>query len=818
MHHLGEKLIAVVYEPYWEIETGVFCTLKPFCNLHGEQVDVTEFYNRGRIWWKLTPEDQRNADVGRILTIDIQFAPSFDEGNPNSDRYQVSYGSAMPADQDVVEIVELDGSTSTDYLLHKRYIVSERPFSKIIFCKIGGEVIGPFTCDCRKSPELRRSYNIHIQPGLGIHEVRRFNHSEFKRIVTPFERTIDIATQPREQHIVPIKYNLFLQKELNTLFSRQIGAYVDTRTDAEIISEVVKDIRWSRKDRQVVKRLVDDMNDKANRKSVKKNREKILEITKRTKDNQDVLRELTDELLEEERMQGALKAAVQRRVESYIRERRNEIETEIESEKRALSELKNRSKKEHEKLEQELAERKKQFEAEMREREGELEKEREAIETLIERLNDRQQEIVDQILTTGPIFRRLGVADGHPNPVQAPKPAQTSSPPPRQTTTLRDGGNGGKPRPPREVERWFAPLKGVPENASEGDFLERWLRFTAASGYSFTHDDLVNFHVCLKSEDLNILAGPSGIGKSSLPRLYAKALHGFAQGLPRFLMASVKPGWLDSQELLGHFNALESRFQPSGNGMFEFLINAAMEQGRNGESGVFICCLDEMNLSYIEHYFADFLSLLQKPIRERELHLFSRKDCSLDDPYCDYGTIVVPHSMRFCGTVNVDETTKFFSPKVIDRVHFIEISPPTLSDIRSWEKSDTTAMDNEHPISYAIYRSWDKNPQLVQDFVLRVLDEFERQTEILTISPRTYISICTYIANARGLLDSDAKAMDFAIFQKVLPKLRGHSNQFRENLHRFGELCQRMGYHKSAERLSKIADARFMDFFNYALD
>ena len=65
-----------------------------------------------------------------------------------------------------------------------------------------------------------------------------------------------------------------------------------------------------------------------------------------------------------------------------------------------------------------------------------------------------------------------------------------------------------------------------------------------------------------------------------------------------------------------------------------------------------------MNLSYVERYFADFLSALES-------------DEAMDKP----GTnekIVLPDNLFVIGTVNVDETTYMFSPKVLDRANVIE--------------------------------------------------------------------------------------------------------------------------------------------------
>src|SRR5262249_52407735 len=59
---------------------------------------------------------------------------------------------------------------------------------------------------------------------------------------------------------------------------------------------------------------------------------------------------------------------------------------------------------------------------------------------------------------------------------------------------------------------------------TEADFLEQLVQVVEQRGFVYQFEDLVNFHVCVKIGGLTILAGPSGTGKSSLPRFYAEAL------------------------------------------------------------------------------------------------------------------------------------------------------------------------------------------------------------------------------------------------------------------------------------------------------
>ena len=94
---------------------------------------------------------------------------------------------------------------------------------------------------------------------------------------------------------------------------------------------------------------------------------------------------------------------------------------------------------------------------------------------------------------------------------------------------------------------------------------------------------------------------------------------------------------------------------------------------RNDLSRPYFLILDEMNLSHVERYFADFLSALESKdgylLLHREGRLLPRKHGgSCDVPE----TLPLPRNVFFIGTVNVDETTYMFSPKVLDRANVIE--------------------------------------------------------------------------------------------------------------------------------------------------
>lgn len=190
------------------------------------------------------------------------------------------------------------------------------------------------------------------------------------------------------------------------------------------------------------------------------------------------------------------------------------------------------------------------------------------------------------------------------------------------------------------------------------------------------------------SDQIIILSGPPGTGKSSLPPAIAKCIGAECR------MVSVQPSWTDNQDLLGFYDPIRERFVATP--FLEFLIEA-----RDNPETIYLICLDEMNLVRVEYYFSEILSAME--MERKELLLYSRHaydlrektlnrqisahiQPELDAPGLDAAqqqlkelqrytaTFSIPPNVQFVGTLNMDESTRELSPKVLDRSFIIEIN------------------------------------------------------------------------------------------------------------------------------------------------
>lgn len=223
------------------------------------------------------------------------------------------------------------------------------------------------------------------------------------------------------------------------------------------------------------------------------------------------------------------------------------------------------------------------------------------------------------------------------------------------------------------------------------------------SGQTLYYDkDIIEMFLrSLQTNTLSILSGPSGTGKSSLITAFAQAFQSSSASI-----IPVQSSWTDNQDLLGYFNTIERRYVPT-----PFL--EAMLAARESD-GLHLICLDEMNLSHIEYYFAELLSAREQggrinlyPDRYRvEAIETIEEHGSIESPSRDdrerYRNAIellrypsrldIPENVRFVGTINMDHTVKPLSPKVIDRSFIIELSyqRPTLEQIDELESHPTT--------------------------------------------------------------------------------------------------------------------------------
>jgi len=266
---------------------------------------------------------------------------------------------------------------------------------------------------------------------------------------------------------------------------------------------------------------------------------------------------------------------------------------------------------------------------------------------------------------------------------------------------------------------------------------------------------------------------------------------------PNALFLPVRPDWRDSKSLLGYHNPLTDRYEWTP--FLRFLLRAAASfEAADGLAWFVI--LDEMNLAHVEHYFADLLSVLESGRDEtgwtREpLRLAAPISLAPLDPGSDPdqppAELRLPPNLYVVGTVNVDETTHAFSPKVLDRAFTLDLTevdftayPPTPP-----ANPSSPLTDADRQALLAAFTDDDRFPRVDKAQIAshlaahpEVRDRLQRLNDLLHphalhFGYRVFDEIVTFLAHAErnrrfAGLGPDA-AFDAAALMKVLPKFHG---------------------------------------------
>lgn len=175
----------------------------------------------------------------------------------------------------------------------------------------------------------------------------------------------------------------------------------------------------------------------------------------------------------------------------------------------------------------------------------------------------------------------------------------------------------------------------------------------------FDRETIRMFISGLNASRFILLEGLSGTGKSSLPRYFAKYVSGTATFIP------VQATWRDRTNLLGYFNDFSKTYNET-----DFLV--ALYEANYDKDRINVFVLDELNISRVEYYFADFLSVLEYPSSEWKLRLMQFPATFLPPVKLEDGIIKIPENVYFVGTLNKDDSTFTIADKVYDRAIPIE--------------------------------------------------------------------------------------------------------------------------------------------------
>jgi hypothetical protein len=193
------------------------------------------------------------------------------------------------------------------------------------------------------------------------------------------------------------------------------------------------------------------------------------------------------------------------------------------------------------------------------------------------------------------------------------------------------------------------------DEISLNELCTRFRNYLAQKEKLYFNIDVIRFFVSgFAASHFEILEGLSGTGKSSLPRHFAKFTGGRALFMP------VQATWRDKSNILGFFNEFSKTYSET-----DFLVE--LYRANYNPDQLFIFVLDEMNISRVEYYFADLLSVLEYPQDEWKLKIMHVPHDFVPPVKLEDGSIQITPNAYFVGTANKDDSTFTITDKVYDR-------------------------------------------------------------------------------------------------------------------------------------------------------
>lgn len=341
---------------------------------------------------------------------------------------------------------------------------------------------------------------------------------------------------------------------------------------------------------------------------------------------------------------------------------------------------------------------------------------------------------------------------------------------------------------------YLAPIAGSPllERASEGEaelpavplseIAEQFSAAIASAGLILPYERATACLASLIAKPFAIFTGLSGSGKTQLA-LRLGDWFGTAGNQSRHLVVAVRPDWSGPEALFGYEDALQPRSADGRSAWYvppplEFMLRAISDPHRP-----YLMILDEMNLAHVERYFSDYLSAAES--RESILPNLAietsdgarswRKRPGAPE------LVAIPRNLWVVGTVNIDETTYMFSPKVLDRAFVFEFRVSTDELAAEMARPSAVAAADPSVLRSLLAISQDDRWHEAEPHLARaqLVNELQQVHALLAVSGHEFGHrvmaeslrfAAVYAGTGRPDLD---EVLDLIAMQKLLPRLHG---------------------------------------------
>lgn len=351
-------------------------------------------------------------------------------------------------------------------------------------------------------------------------------------------------------------------------------------------------------------------------------------------------------------------------------------------------------------------------------------------------------------------------------------------------------------------DRQANPMPRSPHIATPKELLADFERVVDESGLRFPPGSNIvrSFLSSLLAKPFAILTGLAGSGKTQLAMRLGEWFGTDKNGRHRHATVPVRPDWNGPESIFGYEDALRT----SASGAPVWIVPEAFElilRATRDPEYPYLLILDEMNLAQVERYFSDFLSGVESRRPVLPDLLFDQESTQWVLRDVEAQKLPLPRNLFVVGTVNVDESTYMFSPKVLDRAFTFEFRV-TADELDADLRRPTTATaGGEQQLraftSLAASDDWQQqHPHPAQTEILSSLREAHT---ILAganqeFGHRTLYEILRFSAYFAATGDDNVSTvLDLAIMQKLLPKVHGSRRRVEPILGQLAALARGAG-------------------------
>ena len=305
------------------------------------------------------------------------------------------------------------------------------------------------------------------------------------------------------------------------------------------------------------------------------------------------------------------------------------------------------------------------------------------------------------------------------------------------------------------------------------------------------------FISALASTRLVILQGISGTGKTSLAYAWGKFLKHDS------CIASVQPSWRDRTELFGYFNEFTKRFNETE------VLKEMYTAGYTDD--IYTVILDEMNISRVEYYFAEMLSILEMPNKSEWIVEIVPSAWKSDPIHLKEGKLQIPANMWYIGTINNDDSTFMVTDKVYDRAMPIDINDKGAV----FEPIDTPAQDINYSYLDKKFQEAIKDNTISDETLEKIekMDNYVIQHFRIAFGNRIVAHLKKFVPVYVACGGTEVEGVDYFIARKILRKFEQLNVAYiRDEIDGFVKfLNDEFGENKMAEcieyllRLKKLA-------------